>query len=246
MRHALAAGMLGALVAIATAPAWATTITLGGIGDYDSLLGSGPQVVEDFETVTPTPTEGEVGADFVTAVGTFNTLGGTGTGGTVTGLPGNTGTELALRDGNTFGRVNTTTGGRWYLDSNDTWGLSWDVDVGMMFDRIVFTLADGSDVGGWLSIMADGMRVEQRVDGRLSNGNLYTVVVDFGMSVSSALIEIGNYTTSGGQTFLRNDGFSIDDISVNIAPVPVPAGLPLLLAGLGGLALLRRRGRASA
>jgi hypothetical protein len=29
---------------------------------------------------------------------------------------------------------------------------------------------------------------------------------------------------------------------VDLAPIPLPAGLPLLLAGLGGLALLRRKG----
>ena len=38
----------------------------------------------------------------------------------------------------------------------------------------------------------------------------------------------------------------VDDIVFNsgaaVAPVPLPAGLPLLLAGLGGLALTRRRG----
>lgn len=48
-----------------------------------------------------------------------------------------------------------------------------------------------------------------------------------------------------------NDGGSgVSDTSIraylveySIAPVPVPAGLPLLLAGLGGLAMLRKRKR---
>lgn len=51
-------------------------------------------------------------------------------------------------------------------------------------------------------------------------------------------------------TSTPNNGFRIDNVSVEgsqiengltVAPVPLPAGLPLLLAGLGGMALLRRR-----
>lgn len=34
------------------------------------------------------------------------------------------------------------------------------------------------------------------------------------------------------------------EVSVSAAPVPLPAGLPLLLAGLGGLVLMRRRSAA--
>lgn len=44
--------------------------------------------------------------------------------------------------------------------------------------------------------------------------------------------------------FLGND-YALDDLSFTakgVSPIPLPAGLPLLLAGLGGLALLRRRG----
>ncbi|MCU4653570.1 VPLPA-CTERM sorting domain-containing protein [Roseibacterium sp. SDUM158016] len=244
MKRIRAAISVAAFVGL-TSAASATTISLHSAGSYGALVGSGPQIVEDFEGFGALG-EGEVGSNFSTDVGTFNTLGGTGSGGTVTGLSGNTGTELALRDGNTFRRVNTTPGGRWYLDSNDTWGMSWEVSTGSMFSRIVFTLADGSDAGGWLAIISEGIRVEQRTNGRLGDGNIATVVVDFGRAVSSALITIGNYSGSGSQGFVRNDGFSVDDISVNIAPVPLPAGLPLLLAGLGGLVALGRRRKANA
>lgn len=33
----------------------------------------------------------------------------------------------------------------------------------------------------------------------------------------------------------------VDNITFNVAPVPLPAGMPLLLAGLGGMGLLARR-----
>ncbi|WP_425038560.1 VPLPA-CTERM sorting domain-containing protein [Primorskyibacter sp. S187A] len=45
--------------------------------------------------------------------------------------------------------------------------------------------------------------------------------------------------TNGDPSILKVTGSDLPDPF--IAPVPLPAGLPLLLAGLGGLALLRRR-----
>ena len=36
-----------------------------------------------------------------------------------------------------------------------------------------------------------------------------------------------------------------DTVSIDLAPIPLPAGLPLLLAGLGGLGLLARRQRSA-
>lgn len=47
--------------------------------------------------------------------------------------------------------------------------------------------------------------------------------------------DTGTYTLTWATTS------GTDSASVTIAPIPVPAGLPLALAGLGGLALLRRR-----
>jgi len=40
----------------------------------------------------------------------------------------------------------------------------------------------------------------------------------------------------------RTGGWALDILVADTAPVPLPAGLPLLLAGLGGFAVLRRRG----
>lgn len=203
------------------------------------LVGPNPQVLEHFE-VYGSHGEAEVGINFDTYVGTFNTLGGVGNGGTVTGLAGDTGTSLALRQGNTFGRENTTTGGHWYLDSNDTYGIGWFVNTGALFDRVVFNLIDGSDSGAWLSVLADGERVEQRTGAREPDGGVTTVVVQYDQPVVSAFISIANFAAAGSTTPVLNDGFAIDDISVNIAPVPLPASVLFLLAALGGLYALRR------
>lgn len=60
-----------------------------------------------------------------------------------------------------------------------------------------------------------------------------TIPRDYETSFFAAHSEI-----SGG-LMLTTEGIGLDEIS----PVPLPAGLPLLLGGLGGLALLRRKGQ---
>lgn len=45
----------------------------------------------------------------------------------------------------------------------------------------------------------------------------------------------GTQTSGGG----FREAYTLDDLTT--APVPLPAALPLLLAGLGGLAMVRRR-----
>lgn len=41
---------------------------------------------------------------------------------------------------------------------------------------------------------------------------------------------------------IENESFAIDNVRLDYAPVPLPASLPLLLAGFGAFGLLRRRG----
>lgn len=203
---------------------------------YNSGFGAAGNVGEDFEALGGSLGEGEVGASLSTAVGTFSSLGGTGAGGSVVG----TGDELALRDGKVFGRVNTVPqGGTWFLDSNDTWGIKWVVDIGSMFSKLSFVLNDGSDQGAFLRIDAGGASKELRTGGKLPNGNAKTIVVDFGQQVSTAEITLGNYFTSGGETFKLNDGFSID--GVNVSAVPLPASILMLGVALGGLGVASRR-----
>ena len=230
-------------VSAAAAHAAAITVSIFDAPSYNAGWGTGSNAYEDFESLGASLGEGEVGANFATNVGIFNTIGGVGSGGTVTQLPGNTGQTLALRDGNVFGRNNATpNGGVWFLDSNDTFGMIWDVMLGgTSFNKLSFVISDASDVGAYLRISTGTASYELRTGGQLANGNDKLIEIDFGGAVTSAQIVLGNFTTSGGTTYKLNDGFSIDGIEVNA--VPLPAGAVLLLSALaGGAALRRRRG----
>ncbi|MEM8837046.1 MAG: VPLPA-CTERM sorting domain-containing protein [Pseudomonadota bacterium] len=227
---------------VSAGAASASTITFETftVANYNATLATlgGNVISEDFESFSE-GNVGGVGSPFATSVGTFETLGGTGSGGTVTGeLFGgvaNDGTQLAIRDGNVFGRTSTTaalTGNSaddTFLDSNDTLGISFIADLGgLQFDRILLTLTDAADTGASVTVTAGGDSV---IFDDLSNANQQTLLIDFGGLVSSAQIDFTNSKV--------NDGFSLDDISV--AAVPLPAAGWMLLAGLAGLFAMRRR-----
>lgn len=235
-----------AVAAVLFAPiaASATTINVSifDASAYGGLLSSGTFVGEDFEALGIANGAGEVGPTLSTAVGTFSSVGGTGTGGTVTGQAGNTGTQLALRTGDVFGRTNQVpTNGRWYLDSNDTFGMVWNVAVGAAFDTVAFALSDASDQGGYLRIVADGVTREVRTGAALANSNDRLVVISFDTAVTAATVSLVNYTAFGGGTMRANDGFSVDGMQVRLSPVPLPAAGLLLIAGLGALGVMRSR-----
>lgn len=97
--------------------------------------------------------------------------------------------------------------------------------------------ATGLDLSG---LSATGGTTTATIDfDGVATGNGATDLETFspiGFSNLQSLTFTGFGGTRGGYSFL------LDDIAV--APVPVPAGLPLLVAALGGLAMLRRRRRA--
>lgn len=231
MRTTLAA-LFGLALSAGIASAATITVEAFDGSSYANGFGTGGFVGENFEAAGTALGEGEVGLNFSTSVGVFNTGGGTGSGGTVSQLPGNTGQFLALRDGNVFGRSDQV-GGTYFLDSNDTLGVNWFASTGSVFNTVMFVLTDHGEFSS-LTVNAGG--ASQEIAGlRGSTSQLVTIVYDTAQTASLITLDQA-----------RNDGFSIDGAQIGLAPVPLPASGLLLLAGLGGIAVARRRARATA
>ena len=256
MKHALIAM---ALATVSALPAWSASITanLFDAAAYTSLVGAPGYTelaTETFESIAPGQAaldqthvfDGiEGNAVLGTGVGDFVSLGGTGSGGTVGSLDGQ---ELAIRSGSVFGRSSTTDllngdgdtandGNKdAFLDSNDTLGLRWTVDLGgSMFNQLVFVLTDVADAGASMTIGAGGQSISFG-SGAFSDATRLLVIVSFDSLVDGAVVTLENSR--------KNDGFSIDDISVGVIAVPLSASALLLGAGLFGLAALKRPGKA--
>ena len=237
--------ILAATLGATTAQAATISVSTFSKSSYEALYsGISTPVVEDFEGFE----EGNINDGWsASAVGAFYSLGGTGTGNTVSdgtskgNFAGNDGSKLALRDGNVYGRTSTTSalsgmaGDDMFLDSNDTFGVRWEASLGgKMFNRLILTLTDATDVGATMHVMAGGHSL---MLSDLGNGAKKIIEIAFGGGVSTASILFEN-TNDKGQ-LVRNDGFSIDDIA--LSAVPLPAGVWFLLGGFGALAALRRR-----
>ena len=121
---------------------------------------------------------------------------------------------------------NTTAGGEWFhrVDGGST--------------TITFASAisafgayfSGWQIGTQTITYTDGDTVVLEMgDANLSDGGLRF----FGFQDTGASIASITYTANG-------DIVALDDVRIDAA-IPVPASLPLLLAGIGGLAALRRR-----
>lgn len=234
---------IAAFVAVAAIPAVAATISVTSFSSkaYNKAVGSGPTTTENFESFA----EGNVEDGFETSVGTFRTVGGVGSGGTVTRADfKNNGSKLAIRDGKVYGRKSTTSvlsGNRaddMFLDSNDGYGIAYTASLGgQLFKRIVLTLSDAADTGAIFQIVAGDTEVSLK---RKRDGNKRLVVIDLDDAVETASIFFNNLDKNGNPK--RNDGFSLDDVTVS--EVPLPASALLLLAGIGGLGAYGRRKKA--
>ncbi|MEL7105627.1 MAG: VPLPA-CTERM sorting domain-containing protein [Pseudomonadota bacterium] len=247
MRTSLA---LAAVLAMASVSAQAATISVTDFSKsaYDAAVGTMSQaVVEDFESFG----EGNVADGWsASAVGAFSSAGGVGSGGTVNddvsrgNFAGNDGALLAIRDGNVYGRSSTTSAltgdaeDNMFLDSNDTFGISWVASLGgQAFNRILLTMTDAAEFGAIMRITVGDSVYEAT---SLGNANPQLVDIRFETSVTVANI-LFEHQKNGSAS--RNDGFSLDDIT--LSAVPLPAGAWLLLSGFGALSVMRRRrGRA--
>lgn len=228
------------LIACAAAPAPGATISMVSFNaeNYAAAASAGVIAREAFEGFGA----GNVADGFLTDVGRFATLGGEGSGGTVKDAGfGNDGRLLALRDSRVYGRRSTTryltgdAGDAVFLDSNATQGIVWEASAGgATFERLIFSLTDAADEGGILELVV-GERLFRLKNQRA--GRKWLVTIDLGERVSAASVFFRNVDASGG--LVSGDGFSLDDIA--LADVPLPMSVAFLLAGLGGLAALRRK-----
>jgi hypothetical protein len=222
--------------------------------DYNSIKASRFDSIfatEDFEDFTD-PGQiglGQIGTDdtasLSTAVGSFTTLGGKGSGSTAVDVNNQKvdnatrGLNLSIRqngDGiDQGGRQNTSdgVGDKNYLDSNDTNGIKWVASAagGTEFNRLLFTLTDPTDQGKKLTISANGFSETFTIAPREPNGEIFNVLIGFSDKVSSATISMAKNGV--------NDGFSFDNAT--IGAVPLPAAAWLLLGVSGALVAAKRR-----
>ncbi len=239
MKYAiLAAGMAAAAFAGSAANAATTPTTIKitkfDISNYTSAT-AGFTAFEFFEGIDA----GQHGGDPIVSlsVGSFRTLGGTGTGSICSqngGVPCN---SIAVQDFTDEGQGNILPdGGKRALSSNDTKGIVWDAKLAgdAFFNRLVFAVRDVADQGPLFSVTANG--TTESVTGQ-NNNNLQLVVVDF-----SDLVNFAEVT----MTSTENDGFNFDGAAGGIAPVPLPAGGLLLVGGLAALGAVRKRKAAKA
>lgn len=252
--------ILALTLGAASVSASSLSFTSFDAADWTSATAGG--AVETFEVVDPrtrfaagsSATSGELDDDgYLSGLGVFTTLGGTGTGGQCATYLAHGGAceQIALQDdtrivdgvssAKAHGQGNILPAspgdpGRHALSSADTEGIAWTAarEDGGLFDRIVFALRDPADSGaGKLDIILDGTSLfGGDLPGRLANGATWLAVIDLDRAVASA--EAGIATS-------RNDGFTFDGAAlVETSPVPLPASVAFLLAGLGGLLALRR------
>lgn len=265
----------------------AGAMTTVDIAVYDELTFPTVQ----YSTYTGQDFEGIAGGTQITDadlfnVGTFNSIGGIGTGEAPMDLGcaddaasgGNAGEwstlcvgSVAAAGGAVHGRENVIPvidGDRW-LDTNDTHGILWDVGLAgnETFNQLSFTMQDATDQGAYVAVVAADLIIDTNGDGSISedefdaaidhgqigaellvpamsNGNIQTVVVSFHQEVTEALVLIASFETNENEFYLVNDGIGIDGIMVGTA-IPLPAGVWLLLSGIGLMGVASRRRNAA-
>ena len=190
-------------------------------------------------TVTVLPDAPAGGAAVKLSVDDFERVGNCGGGASVV----NDGCSVVMKDNpkasHAYGRFDPL-GVEW-IDSQDINELKWTVNSSTAFTSMAFALTDAhdqkdshfrlsfNDDGNWSQIWEIGSREK--------NGGLHWLLVEFDAPVTAAELLFSTKATAD------YDGFGISAVSLfeNPAPVPVPAALPLLVGGIGALAVFRKR-----
>jgi hypothetical protein len=151
--------------------------------------------------------------------------------------------KLMIESTNTgeFGRELPKTSDDFWLDSNDTQRVRWDLEgFDATFDGLGFYLVDANDNGASLIIRYKGGENKNiKINTGLSNGNVAYVSLNAHSSILGAYLIFDNNGKYSKEEKTTNDGWSIDNISV--VKVPEPTAIALLSLGLIGLLLARKR-----
>ncbi|MCC0065430.1 MAG: VPLPA-CTERM sorting domain-containing protein [Rhodovulum sp.] len=117
--------------------------------------------------------------------------------------------------------------------------MVWTIDASTgfgRFDSLAFMLGDVGDIKGThfsIKVEAAGYSTTLASIPRQPNGNINFVRILFDDFVHGAKVTL---------TSNLNDGFGIDDVTVaRVAPVPLPGAGLLLMGGLAGFGVFRRR-----
>lgn len=125
-------------------------------------------------------------------------------------------------------------------------------DGGLGFSFLGLRASEGRNAGPFARFGSTGIEVVGRfaAGGTISQALTFDGIAsddgaaDFQSFALTGFEGLSSATISGSGGGLNGYSFGFDDLVVEaaaIAPVPLPAGLPLLVAGLGALGLLRRR-----